>query len=651
MRRLSPAAALVAALATNALAGVPDWMKEVARAPVPAYSSETRGVVLLDDTTTNVTARGDIRTTRRLVYKILGTAGADLAVESVHSDKETRLTSFRAWALTASGQEYQVKGRDAIETAAFTSDLYSDQKLTVLRAPASDPGTVVGFEIEQRDRPYSLQDVWQLHRDIPVVRARYTLTMPNGWTHEAKWFNSEAIAPRVAGQTTVWEVANLGEIKDEPRMPSPRAIGGRMAINFIPDDARHDGKVHLSWDDVARAYSELTVSRTGSTPALQMKTKELIAGKEAALDKIRALATFAQRDVRYVAIEIGIGGLQPHLAGDVFTNRYGDCKDKVTVLQAMLREAGFDSRYVLANVYRGWVDPSFASIGSFNHAIIAIKLPAGMPVKELAAVVDDPAGGKMLLFDPTAESIPFGTLPPYLQENHVLVVHGDRGQLVEVLPHAAEASRLAVSAKLKIDPAGALSGEISEVRTGALASYLRNAIASLDEAGRQKFYDARVARYLAGSTKVTDLKIENVDDPSKDLVVKYSIISVGYAKRTGGMLFVRPRVIGTKVESVLDLKERRYGYETDGPSLEHDDIEITLPLGVTVSELPPAAKVETPVLRYTSESKADGNKLSYRREYRIERVSVSRDALAELNKAFTAIQRDERNSAILKGGH
>src|SRR5437899_895658 len=43
--------------------------------------------------------------------------------------------------------------------------------------------------------------------------------------------------------------------------------------------------------------------------------------------KIRALAAFVQKDIRYVAIEIGIGGYQPHSAQDIFANRYGDCKD------------------------------------------------------------------------------------------------------------------------------------------------------------------------------------------------------------------------------------------------------------------------------------------------------------------------------------
>jgi hypothetical protein len=45
---------------------------------------------------------------------------------------------------------------------------------------------------------------------------------------------------------------------------------------------------------------------------------------------LQAIAKFVQTEIRYAAIELGIGGHQPHLAADIFSHRYGDCKDKTT---------------------------------------------------------------------------------------------------------------------------------------------------------------------------------------------------------------------------------------------------------------------------------------------------------------------------------
>ena len=77
-----------------------------------------------------------------------------------------------------------------------------------------------------------------------------------------------------------------------------------------------------------------------ATPEIAAKASELIAGKTDFYDKTEAIAEFVQKHIRYFVIEMGIGGYQPHFAGDIFRNRYGDCKDKATLLSAMLSTVG-----------------------------------------------------------------------------------------------------------------------------------------------------------------------------------------------------------------------------------------------------------------------------------------------------------------------
>src|SRR5437868_9894168 len=106
---------------------------------------------------------------------------------------------------------------------------------------------------------------------------------------------------------------------------------------------------------------------------------------------MKALALFVQHDVRYVAIELGIGGWQPHTAADVFSHHYGDCKDKATLLSSMLKQVGIESFYVVINAERGSVTPqSPASVGAFNHAVLAIQLLPGTPDPALLAKLEHP---------------------------------------------------------------------------------------------------------------------------------------------------------------------------------------------------------------------------------------------------------------------
>jgi hypothetical protein len=650
MKRALLLSAVCCLLSVQAFAwgGAPDWLKALAKQPLPAYAADIPGVALLDETTVTVGAGGLITTQHRRAYKILGTEGRDLGYVAAYFDDATRITGLHAWGIDPKGEEYQVKDGDAVETAAFESSLYADNKLKVLRIPSAQPGSVIGYEYEQREHPWALQQTWHFQDEVPMRTIRYTLVLPDGWKHEESWFNGTAIEPRVSGNQTIWEMTDVAAIRPEPNAPSLRTLAGHMEINFIPPQEQLQGKAHRSWNDVAKWFYGLADARRNATPELQAKTKELTAGKTTTFDKIAALATFAQRDVRYVAIEIGIGAVQPHMAGEIFSNRYGDCKDTVTVLSAMLHEIGVDSYYVLANATRGVVEPSFASMASCNHAIIAIKLPADAPVKSLYSVITHPKLGKLLLFDPTSTSTPIGYLPEDEQESRVVLITPDGGDVISVPAHPPEANRMNVVAKLKLDGGGVLTGEVREVRTGLLAANMRAYLTSLkNDTERKQFVERRFAWHMTQSN-VSDLVIENLDDIDKDLVFRCNLNVTGYSKRAGGMLLVRPRVFGQKSEGTIDMKERKFGYVTQGPSLETDEFEIAVPPGLAVDELPSPVTVSTTAVSYSSESKFEHDVLRYKRQYKVQTFGVPFAGLAELNKAFSQISADERSSAVFK---
>jgi predicted transglutaminase-like cysteine proteinase len=625
--------------------GAPDWVKAAAATALPALPGNPRGVVLVDEITTTVSASGEIRSLHRTVWRILTSAGRDLGEFAVRSDSETRLKSMHAWSITAKGEETQVGDREGMESSAVPGELYSDQKVTLLRVPNAEPGNIVAVEYERRGRPYSLQDSWTFQTDMPVIVARYSLVLPDGWSHDETWFNSAGAAPARNGDATVWEMRNVTALKDEAHRAPYRAIAPRMSVNFIPPRDQLAGKTHRTWNDVAAWYLTLTSDRTRTTPQLAAKTRELTAGKTSVFEKVAAIAAFTQHDVRYVAIEIGIGGYQPHYAADILTNHYGDCKDKVTLMRALLSETGVASDYVLATTERRSVEPSFASVDGFNHVVIAV--PLGDDAPTLPAIVTDPHLGKILLFDPTDEMTPIGWLPEYLQNNELLVVTSEGGTVIHTATGAPEVNRLTMAAKLTLDADGALRGAVRETRSGSMAAAWRVWLHGRTEAERLRGLHDRLGAHLT-QFEMHDFAIENLNDSSHDLIFRYEIVARSYARTAGALLLVRPRVLGEKAESPIDLTDRASDYETEGPSLQVDDIEIVLPEGVSADELPPPVHVNAAGFRYGSETSMEKNVLHYRREYRVERFSVPRVEMAEANRVFTAIMADERSSAVLK---
>ncbi len=121
---------------------------------------------------------------------------------------------------------------------------------------------------------------------------------------------------------------------------------------------------------------ELDQGRREPSPELKLKVAELTAGAATTLAKMQILAAYVQKDIRYVAIELGIGGFQPHPAREIYAHRYGDCKDKATLMSAMLKEVGVESYYLSINTWRGGVNRTTPpQMYWFNHEIMGIRLP------------------------------------------------------------------------------------------------------------------------------------------------------------------------------------------------------------------------------------------------------------------------------------
>ena len=625
----------------------PDWMHEAARQTLPTYPPETVAVILLDERVTTAKDNGEIETLHRRAYKILRPEARDQYGEvGVHFDSETKVSYLKAWAIPANGPEFEVNDKEAIESG-FSEELYSDLHDKVLRIPAVQPGSVVGYEYVQKQRPYILEDLWLFQEEVPVARSRFTLSLPSGWEVATYWSHYPEVKPQPDGPSQfVWEMKDVPAVEEEGSMPSWLAVAGRMTVKYFPRDAALRAKSSGSWRDIGLWYAQLTADRRQATPEIQKKVTELTANTPTLIGKMQALALFLQHDVRYVAISIGIGGLQPHPAASVFRNRYGDCKDKVTLLSTMLREIGVESYYVMVDSHRGVVLPETPSILG-NHVILAIKLPESVPVKDLYSVVAHPKLGRLLFFDPTSAFTPFGYLPHQLQDGYGLVMAPDGGELVRLPVLASSANRLTRLAKFSLSPAGELAGDVEEVRWGELAASSRGQLLEVQPADRAKvlegFLGSSLSHFLLKSATVG-----NLDKYDLALTLKYNFVAQNYARQAGNLLLVRPRVLGQKGWALPLDKKRHYPVELTETSTQNDDIEIALPAGYVVDELPAPTEAKCDYGSYSSSVEVSGNTLHYKRTYEIKDVTIPPDKIETFRVFLRQINADERQSAVLR---
>lgn len=644
MRPFAVIAALLA-LSATALAGVPDWFRQLASEPVPAHSEETAAVVLLDEGRIVVKDSGEIRGSYRMVYKILRPQGRYVGNIRLCSDSETRIGSLKAWSITAQGVDYEIKEKEAVETGyEGGGELFSDVRCKNLTIPGSDVGSMVGYEYERKERPYVLEDHWWFQVGLPVRRSRLVLQLPARWEHKIFWMNHAPVPPTDLGNNTwAFELTDLPGIELEPDMPPLRSIVPHIGIKYFPPSGGT-----RSWEEIGAWAGSLFQARGEPTPAMQQKVVDLTANLPSVLDKIRVLATYVQHEVRYVAIEIGIGGFQPHLASDVFANRWGDCKDKANLLRSMLKLAGVDSYLVLVNTKRGVVTPEHPFV-TFDHAILAIKLPAAS-APGLYATADVPGLGRLLFFDPTDETMEFGNLPGIEQANYGLVVTGTSGTLVKMPLIPAEQNRLERFATLNVTPAGVLAGQVREVYTGSEAALKRYRLQRLDPTQRKKSIETFLSFFIP-SSDVTAFDVKDLDQPNKPLTVTYSFTANNYAKPVGNLLLLRPRVVGAKGQDSFEdqhKRERRYPVEFENLTSQTDHIEITLPPGYVPDEVPEPLSIDPGPVSYASKVEIKDNLLRYDREYKIKDVFIGADRLQELKRFYRQLAGEEQNAVVLK---
>jgi hypothetical protein len=645
--------ACIVAWVPRAAAGgdAPQWMHTLVNAPVPSYDEKTDAVLLYSETNVTVVSTDKIRTQVREAYKILRPNGRYHGTVFVHFNPQRKIKNLHGWCIPAQGKDYEVKDKDAIEVSPSIAgaELISDVKYKMLHIPAPDPGNIVGYEYEVEEQPFFLQDMWNFQETDPVRESHYSLQLPPGWEFKASWLNHpEVKSTEAGGNLSQWALTDIKGIKREPEMPPRDGVAGAMIISFFPPGgAALNGFVN--WDAMGKWYTNLVSGRMDASAPIKQEVATLTASRTTALQKMQALAEFVQRDIRYVAIELGIGGWQPHPASDVFSHRYGDCKDKATLLRSMLREIGIDTYHVAIYTERGAITPLTPAHHGFNHAITAIKLPDGLTDPSLVATVQHPKLGRLLFFDPTDDLTPFGQIRGALQANYGLLVTPDGGELIELPQQPSAMNRIERTAKLTLDAAGTLKGEVKETRLGDRASSERWRLRTVTkDADRIKPIEDLLANSLA-NFHITHATLLNLQQTGQPFGFNYSFESQNYAKNAGNLLLVRPRVIGNKGLGFLETKEpRKFPIEFEGPASDTDTFEITIPAGYVVDDMPPPVDADYSFASYHSKTVVNGNVVGYTRTFEVKELSVPVNKAEDLKKFYRIIAGDERNTVVLK---
>ena len=331
--------------------------------------------------------------------------------------------------------------KEMTATVARDAPVYTDYKEKHITVPALHTGDTLEYEIVTRlVAPLAPNEFWFDHNFLEgaiVLEERLEVNVPAGRAVSVRSPGFPYEKQDASGRTVYhWKRATLTH-------PSEEEQAKPKSKKSEPKPPAVQLTTFASWEDVARWYATLELGRIQPTPEIRAKTQMLIQGRATELDKMQALYEYVSKNIRYVSLSFGLGRYQPHSAAEVLANQYGDCKDKHTLLAAMLEAANIPSDAVLIPLTRK-LDTTLPSPSQFDHVITAVPSDKGL-----------------VWMDSTAEVAPFRLLASALRNKSALLVPSDgAGKIVETPADPPFHSSQRVEIKGQVSDLGKLTAQM-----------------------------------------------------------------------------------------------------------------------------------------------------------------------------------------------
>lgn len=510
--------------------------------------------------------------------------------------------------------------------------LHASSRFHRLRFPGLTVGSVVEVEHRVRVSPYFPGGSVRLFdegADVASLSVEVT-GAPAGFRWQLDGAEADLkVAETAAGLTLVGE----GLAAPDPPQEAPGDAERGPVLRYAWGPA-------ATWGDVGRWYRGLLGELPAAAPEVRAKARELTAGLDDPRERLEALLAFARRDVRYVAVEVGIGGYRPSPPAETMARGWGDCKDKSLLLVELLAEAGIDAYpalILLGDTER--IDPGFPTPFVFNHVIVAVTAD-GLAVGET-----DPVSEGLLFVDPTDDRATSRWLHEAVQDQHALVVRPAGAALVPT-PALFDQNRRELQVTVTVGPDGTARGRAELSLSGAPGSWVRSLLADakpheVEETARRVFASLLPAVELGSVSWGLD-----ESGPAPRGLFSAEVSVPGLVPAGGSTSFALPALSGTPSVSILD---ERTEPVVLAPGVSRERWTVTLPRQGCRPETEDV-EVETAVGSYRQTATAEGAVLTVERDLTLSARWVEPDGFAALKELSLAETRAKKRRLRLACG-
>ena len=608
----------------------------IAAAPDAADYPEADAIILLNQFSHEVTPAGKSRYTSHQLVKILTERGVqnydDIAIP--HTPAAQHITVNVARTINPDGSFVEPPDEafnDVTPPGLLSYNLYSDSMWRVISMPALKPGVCIEYQVTLEDAGAaavgSTSWFWggySFQSTDPILQSAYALRVPKGTDFKWKAIHCQ-LNPQVLHEedtsTYLWTHGETPALKTEYNMPATNDIVPRLSYSSIE-----------SWEAVYNWYRDIAKDRYTVDQAIEETVEQITANLLTEEDKIREIYHFVASQIRYVGIELGQGAYQPTPADQVLTVRYGDCKDKTTLMIVMLDLVGIEAFPVMLNPapYQR-IDTELPSLGQFSHLIAAVPR-------------DD---GGYIWLDPTADTCSYGDLPTRNRGRKGLIIRSDRGEFVDIPISTPESNRLIINTEIVLTADGTVQGTMQIDTLGQYNLEARLEYKQVPPSAWKRTFAVSLSKQFPG-VRVDSVQISNLENLNVPVQLNVAFTTKNYAEPVGGhLMFPLPSNEFSDYAEIFAAAERQYPLDLSYPMQMKKTIQVALPEGWTAT-FPKDIRLENRVASVDRRYKLEGNQIHYEINFAIKEPIIPPEDYPAAKRFFDMLVREDRTQLILE---
>ncbi|WP_299557034.1 DUF3857 domain-containing protein [Seonamhaeicola sp.] len=538
------------------------------------------------------------------VVTVFNKQGDDNVDAIVYYDNNERIIELQALVFDAFGKQIKkIKKKDFKDVSAVDGGtLYSDSRVKYLEyTPISYPYTVEFISETTNRNTAFIQPFYPVNDyHLSVESSSYNISYPQGIAVRTKEKNFENLdlEKEELNSSISFKVKNVEAIKPEDYSPSFSVMAPRILVASNQFSLEGVKTKVESWNDFGKWMYHDLIKNTHDLPAgTRSAIQSLVEGETDDIEKAKKVYQFVQDKVRYISVQVGIGGWKPFNVSKVDRLGYGDCKALTNYTMALLKAAGVESYYtvVYARGSQRSIEKDFAAMQG-NHVILNIPQE----------------NGEDIWLECTSQKLPFGFIGDFTDDRDALVITPQGGRIEHTKKYEVEESLQTIKGTCNISNEGAIEAKVTVVSKGIQYDD-KYWLESETDRDLDTHYKKRW-RYINGLS--IDAMVINNDRDNIEFIEDVSFKASNYSKIIGDRMLLPLNVLNRNRHVPDRYRSRKLPLQIKRGFKDVDTVEIKLPTDYKIESQPKNVSIENKYGSYKMELEIkDESTIIYNREF------------------------------------